>query len=172
MTRYCVDASALIDSWNETYMPAVFPGLWEQLARHKESLTIIRPIWDEMGDVPPKKTNPSEKQREQNDLQCWLIDNGVADVVVPMSSEWDRASLELEGKYEIAPNTKGASKNDIRLIAHARAVGGCVVTAESKQPYDPERKLYNYKIPAICIQEKVECVKFVQMVKSLGIVLK
>ena len=45
---YCLDASALINSWNEIYSIRILPSLWEKIVEHKTNLQIIKPIFDEV----------------------------------------------------------------------------------------------------------------------------
>ena len=65
-------------------------------------------------------------------------------------------------------NPKGANQNDITLIAYAKVKEKTVVTFEEEQPQKPGKKK-NYKIPLICNEQGVECIKFVTMLDRLGI---
>ena len=168
-----MDANALIEPWNQTYKPSIhlFRNLWRKLvwARENDLIRIAQPIFDEIDPIPPddEKNLTKEQCRERYPLRCWLMENGFRDAVEPISEEVEMASLELEKKYEINPNTKkGASKNDIRLIAYARYIGGCVVTLENQQPTPPPHRS-GYKIPLICKEENVRCINFVEFLEEI-----
>lgn len=76
--------------------------------------------------------------------------------------------MELQREYEIGPTTKGASKQDVTLIAYAYLNEHTVVSLESEQPQKP-KKLSKYKIPLICKEQNVECITFVDFLDECEI---
>ncbi len=147
---YCLDASALIEAWGSVYPPAVFPTLWQQLKRHKDKLTIIEPILDEI-------------KPGHGGLREWLDSNGFT-----IAYDTESESLRLEKDYKIDSTTKGVNKNDIMLIAHAKVQNKTVVTSENYQTTKPSHKC-NYKIPLVCKTEGVACITFIKMLEELGV---
>lgn len=150
---YCIDASAIIAAWDEDYPQDVFPSLWPQLAAHRTDMVLIKPIYDEIKPM----TNP---------LRMWMADNGFESI--PIDGEVEELSLRLEKEYQVREKSKGASRNDIKLIAYAKMNNKIVVTEEGEQPQKPKKK-YKYKIPLICDEKKVECINCIEMIRRLGI---
>lgn len=167
MTRFCLDADSFIETWHVQYKFSIpeFEQIWEMLVQERRYLTIIKPIFDEI--EPVTSGGSPDKIAEKYPLRTWLEDNGFLETVEPIPENVERASLELEKKYEIKENGKGAGQNDIRLIAYAQHIGGCVVTMEREQPQEP-KKLSSYRIPLICRKEEVGCCKFVEMLEELS----
>ena len=151
--EYCSDASAIIAAWQEDYPKDVFPSLWPQLAEHRTNIVLIKPIYHE---IDPTKSL----------LRLWMDDNGFESS--PIDGEVEELSLRLEKEYQVREESKGASRNDIKLIAYAKINNKIVVTEEGKQRDKPEKK-WNYKIPLICDEQEVECINFIEMIRRLGI---
>ena len=65
--KYCLDSSALIDAWDELYIPEVFPGLYEVL---KDSLPskccLIDKIYEEIRPSPSWSKKKSRKEASEN----------------------------------------------------------------------------------------------------------
>jgi predicted nuclease of predicted toxin-antitoxin system len=79
-----------------------------------------------------------------------------------------KKSLFLEREYKTTDGPKGASKNDIALIAYAQSNDKIVVTLESEQKQKPKEKS-TYKIPLICAEQNVKCINFIEMLAGLSI---
>ena len=100
-------------------------------------------------------------------LRAWLIKNKINPVSI--NNKIEKESLILEQKYQIGPGkTKGASQNDMLLIAYAKLHNKVLVTLEGYQNQRPG-KLKNYKIPIICEDEGVERINYVTFLDGLGI---
>ena len=166
--EYCVDANLFIAAWNESYPRPVFPSLWKVLARHRDDIVLIKPIYDEIDPFSQSDKNKSlDEKRKQYPLRMWLEGNNFLET--PIDGSVERESLRLEKEYETDPdNKKGASQNDIRLIAYAGLKNKTVVTLEAEQPNKPGKKS-NYKIPLICSEERVRYINFVRMLEKLRI---
>ncbi len=165
--QYCVDANIFITAWNKDYPPHVFRTLWEQLAQHQSDIVLIKPIFDEIDPISsPDQKLPEDKKKEKYPLRVWMEDNQFAST--PVVDSVKAVSLDFEKEYETNNNPKGANQNDITLIAYAKIEGKTVVAFEDEQPQRPAKKC-NYKIPLVCDEQEVECVRFVKMLDLLGI---
>ena len=163
--KYCIDANALITPWHITHKPSVFPSLWKKLVGVQNSIILIKPIFDEIEPALSwNNLSPTEKT-EKYPIRFWLIKNEFQ--VVKITGEIENISLQLEYDYQVNPDSKGASKNDIRLISYAQQTKNCVVTLEEQ--VNLPSTVSRYKIPSICKPEKVKCINFIKMLEELGI---
>ena len=168
-TRYCLDASALITAWVETHPIEIFPTLWSQLGtRDKSHLILIEDIFKEIEPYPNESKKLSvDERKEKYPLRYWLENNGFHSSIV--EDEVNQIALMLESKYRIENEVgRGASKNDILLIAYAQYHEYTVVTSEAIQKQKPEKKS-KYKIPLICSEEDIESINFVELLRQLEI---
>ncbi len=165
--KYCVDANVLIVAWYISYPPRmpVFQPLWDQIAKHKHNIVLIKPIFNEIEPIQSSDRKLAiDDKRVKYPLRVWLEENQFA--VTDISDEVNAVSLELESEYETDNESKGAGQIDITLIAYAKVTRKIVVTLESPQPQKPAKK-YNYKIPLICDEQKVDCIDFVTMLDQI-----
>ena len=167
---YCMDANNFITGWQKHYPPSVFPSLWDKIATERKKLIIIEPIYDEIDSMSADdKQKTRQELLKSHPIKLWLDDNYFQPV--PIKKNVEAVSLELEKKYEIPPNNQGgANKNDITLIAYAKMHDIPVVTFEEKQLQPPLDK-NRYKIPLICQEEGVRCIKLPQCLEELGIII-
>lgn len=144
--QYCVDANIFISTWEKDYPISVFPTLWQELSKHRKDIILIRPIFDEIDPISSsdQKKLSQDQKKEKHPLRMWLIENDFNPTAI--DDELEGHSLSLEKKYEISSESKGASQNDIRLVAYAAINKRTVVTLESKQQQIPNKRS-NYKIP-------------------------
>lgn len=159
--KYCLDANIIITAWDVTYPIRTFPTLWKCLAKYCDQLILIKPIYDEI-DPSYKKGD----QDSQSSAKQWLIDNRLNSIKI--DGEIEKISLEMEKKYKIKNNSKGVSQNDIKLIAYAKKHKGTIVTMEADQATTPQEK-HNWKIPAVCKDEDVSYIKFIELLDRLKI---
>ncbi len=165
--KYCIDANIFITAWNITYPPEVFPTLWDQLRRARESIVIIKPIFDEIDPVAPSDKNLTRVDLENKyPLNFWMKDSKF--IVKEISYEIDTEAINLEREYETDEYSKGAGAIDIKLIAFAKHEKHTVVTLEKYQVQNPTIKS-NYKIPLICTEQNVQYIDFIKMLQELGI---
>ena len=180
---YYVDANVFITAWYRSYggYPIhIFPSLWEQMAEHRTKIFLLDFIYNEIEPGPLA-------DKEKYSLRTWLSDHSFCFdtdiltndfeftdrgsdflIIKSMGDKLNKLSLEMERKYEINEPSKGAGKNDIRLIVYAKEMKQTVVTLEATQNQNPEKKT-NYKIPLICQEERVPCINFIEMIAELGI---
>ena len=167
MNSYCVDANIFITAWNVNYPPHIFCTLWEQLAQHQNDIILIKPIFDEIDPISSSEQRlPEDKKKKKYPLRVWMEENQFS--ATPVTDHVLVTSLNLEMEYETNNNPKGANQNDITLIAYAKMEGKTVVTFEEEQKQKPKAKC-DYKIPLLCIEQGVECIKFIEMLDCLGI---
>ncbi len=160
-----MDANIFMTAWYITYPKDVFSEVWNDLAKVRDQLIIISPIFDEIEPyASTDKIKPRNELEDKYPLRLWLERNNFNSVDIETSIK-DEA-IDLERKYEIEDRGKGVNKNDILLITYARKNKYCVVTFESKQLQPPTEKK-NYKIPLVCEIEKVDCMSFVEMLREL-----
>ena len=175
---YCVDANVFITAWHEHYPPKVFKSLYEEIKNKlSDQIIIIKPIFDEIGSLSKKDldtlahTPSSKKEKEQQEkllenhpVRAWLKKEMRIDET-PIDDDVEMLALELEEKYEVRKISKGASPQDIKLIAFASLGNHTVVTLEAEQPQKPEKQ-WKYRIPLICEEENVKCIKFIEMLEA------
>lgn len=165
--KFCLDANILIASWNQIYPENTFPSLWEELAKCQAEIILIKPIYEQIDPMSQDDRNKSDaEKRKKYPLRMWLIENYFEGVSI--DNDVEEISLKMEREYEITDTSKGADHNDIKLIAYAKVKQKTVVTFEGEQSNKPAEKS-NYKIPLICYEQEVECMKFTDMLKHLGI---
>ncbi len=166
---YCMDANSFITGWKTHYLPSVFPTLWDKIAMERDKLIIIKPIYDEIEPLNSNEAQESLPELAKTHVKAWLMHNNFQPV--PINDSVELESIRLEAKYQISPNSRGANKNDITLIAYAKMHNIPVVTFEGKQSNSITREKYNYKIPLICQEENVECIVLPECLKRLGIII-
>jgi len=165
--RFCVDTNVFITAWDISYPKDTFPSLWNEIAKHKKDITLIKPIYDEINPMSESDKNKTDAEKtEKYPLRMWLQKRDFTET--PIDEKVERLSLELEKKYETDTNSRGADQNDIKLIAYAKIENKPVVTLEASQVTPPKNKS-NYKIPLICLEQGIECLNFVQMIRRLEV---
>lgn len=167
--KYCLDSNIFITAWSYSHPRDVFPTLWEKLIENKESIVLIKPIFEEIDpiDTETKKKLKADKLKEVSHLRLWLdkyqfFPTPIDDAAV------EEEALQLEREYKTRNLSKGAGSNDIRLIAYAKLKKQIVATFEEKQKQAPQKK-FKYKIPLICEKERVECIDFIDLLRRLDI---
>ena len=175
---YCVDANVFITAWYQTYPIKLFPNLYQEIKNKlSNQIIIIKPIFDEIGPLskgdldtlthtPSSKKEKEEQEKllENHSLRAWLKKEMHIDET-PINDDVEVLALELEKKYEVTNISKGASPQDIKLIAFSYLGNHTVVTLEAEQK-EKHRKKSNYKIPLICKEENVKCIKFIEMLEA------
>ena len=164
---YCVDTNVFITAWYVTYPPRIFPSLYREMeSKLPNKIILIKPIFDEIEPISGSKKS-AEELRKEHPVRFWLKEQMGIDET-PIDDNVKQKSLELMSKYKTEESAKGASENDIKLIAYASIHSHTVVTLESEQKQKPNSKS-NYKIPLICKIENVECIDFIEMLNQCGI---
>lgn len=163
--QYCLDANVLITAWYKSYPRHIFPSLWEQIAKCRSDIILIKPIFNEIEPILLTDKNlPTDKKREKYALRVWMEENRFESTDI--NDEIIVVSLALEKEYEISSESKGAGQNDMMLIAYAKIMRKIVVTFEGEQIQKPGKKS-NYKIPLICREQVVNCINFIKLIERL-----
>lgn len=156
---FCLDANVLITAWNTTYPFDVLPTLWSEMANKRHSMILLKPIYEEI------------KPRD-DELKKWLESNNFSPTDADSAAE--KLFEDLRSKYGVGESSEpsqssaGVGVNDLTLIAYAQIHEKIVVTLEAQQDQLPKKKR-RYKIPAVCEQEQVACIDFVEMLRRLKI---
>ena len=164
--KYCLDASSLIALEYERYPQKYFPTLYQEFEKLPLSsyIVVIKPIFDEIENY---KTTP-EKPRKEKPIRHWL-ENKLNLEITTVDDSVNQKSLYLQNKYKVdSSSKKGASYQDITLIAFAALNSLTVVSEEAKQPNPPD-EYRNWKIPIICEHEDIRCINLLEFIKELDI---
>ena len=166
-----MDANIFIQSYHALYPYDIFPSLWDKLILQREKIILIDPIFNEIDPISREdnKKLSIDKKREKHPLRMWLIENNFCGLAI--DDEVDEESLTLEKHYKTrnSDQNRGANSNDIKLIVYAKINNKTVVTYENPQKPTPDMKMYNYRIPLICEQQKVTCITFVDFLRACSI---
>lgn len=167
--KFVLDANTLITAWNVSYIPSIFPTLWECLSLHKNKIAFIKPVYDEIDPVSTHhRQQSSEEKKLRYPLRTWLDSCNFE--VITLDERTNNEALHLELKYETNESSSGAGSNDIALIAFARKHHWTLVTLEKVQLEAPKH-LNKYKIPLICKLENVECINFIEFLRRTCITI-
>ena len=148
---YCIDTSALINIWRESYPPDVFPGLIKD----------IEDLIDKDLLVAPSEVLDELKGRD-DDLHRWAMAHR------RMFKELTAGELEnvrrILGQFPdlIDPN-KTTPDADPFLIALAMDNGWTVVTSER-----PRGPLGRPRIPDVCRTLGVRCIGLMDLLRERG----
>lgn len=164
--KYCLDANVLITAWRDDYPPDIFPNLWKLLIENKHEIIFPEIIYNEIDPNynQDRKKLPIEKLRIEYPLRVWIEENQFRHMKA--GAEVEAIALELERTYQTKEHGTGANKNDIHLIAFAKQYQLKVVTLEGEQPQRPN-KISKCKIPLICKEQDINCINFVQLLRSI-----
>lgn len=132
------DASGIIYAWDE-YPIANFPKFWEWIDAQIRA-----------GSCAVSQVALDEVSHKYEECAKWLRDKGIRQI--GLTDEILRLANEIKTLLEIEEEAYGAGvdENDLMIIAAASIEADVVLTQESRQAFDPNRKKKNYKIPAVC----------------------
>ena len=167
--EFCLDADVLITGWNVTYPPRIFNPLWDRISINAATIAIIEPVYREIDPIATQHRKlTKDEQKKLYPLRIWLEETPFQ--IAAPDDESNLLSLTMEREHEVGDVTKGASQNDITIIAYAKTHGLTVVTLERKQKQRPGKRS-NYKIPLICSDKGVQCITFIELLDRLGITI-
>lgn len=146
---YCMDASALIDAWQEWYSIDILPSFWaraEGLIRSGEMVAPIPVLW--------------ELERKQDALCQWFKDRD--SMFVPLEKDLQLKAKEIANRYGLTglidlKKDRGIEADPF-IIALA-VLGGCTVVSH-------ENARSPFKIPSVCRQYGVTCIRMPQLVRE------
>jgi hypothetical protein len=133
---FCLDTSFLVNGWQKQYSPDVFPVIWDELDK------LMR-----QGRLSSCDEVYRDLEKQDDGLFAW------AKVHRSIFCTPEKRTLEsLKVILEAFPNYSAVggkiSRSDPWIIAHARTVGGIVVTDEISAPR--QRKTLPPKMPDTC----------------------
>ncbi|MGE6696884.1 DUF4411 family protein [Hyphomonas sp. NPDC076900] len=158
-SKYCIDTSALIEWWADSYGPDIFQSIPERMAKlvQEGRLRASRSVKDEIKEGP---------KDEPLDLARWCRSQ-------PNFYEEDDAAVQkvvkdLLLKYQNPPKkkNKGINGADPFVVgrAHVWGTSWCVVSAERPS----NGSLYNPNIPFVCAEIGVEHIDFQTLMRREG----
>jgi hypothetical protein len=140
------DASGIIYAWDE-YPIKNFPPFWKWIETQifKGECKISQVALDEVGHKYPECAK-------------WLRDKGIEKV--RLTDEILKLAYQIKSVLEIDEEAygSGVDENDLLIIASAKIENNVLLTQEQRQPFDANRKMKNYKIPAVCELDEVSVV--------------
>lgn len=150
---YSMDTSALLDGLERYYPEAVFPGLWERVDDlvAQDRLLLSEEVWEECR-VHDAATKSWCDARGKNAL-----------VVATDAAIAAEVSRILQRFPRLVANMKGRNRADPFVIALARLRKATVVTGEGADGTENRPK-----IPFICHELNIPCLRFTEIIKAEG----
>ena len=164
--KYCIDSSSLISLGYEWYPRDIFPTLYQVLENLplSDHIVVIDPIFKEITNYHSN----IENLEYENPIHYWLTSELNLETT-KIDDLVKEKSLALKIKYKTERlSYKGASQQDILLIAFASINSQTVVSEEAWQEEKPSDKR-KWKIPRICKEEKVPCINLQKFIRKLNI---
>jgi hypothetical protein len=150
---YSIDTSALIDGLERYYPQETFPALWDRVGELVSAgrFVVSEEVWSEA------RTHDAAAKR-------WCDAQDEAAVVVPTDAAVvEQVQIILARYPKLVKNLKGRNRADAFVIAVAVLRGGVVVTGEGVNGTQDRPK-----IPFICAQMGVECIRFLELIRMEG----
>jgi hypothetical protein len=143
----------LLDGLERYYPEPMFPGLWKRVDDliDEGRFRLSEEVWEEarVRDAVTK---------------AWCDGRGKGALVVPTDPAVALEVQQILTQYpKLVANMKGRNRADAFVIAVARLQGAVVVTGEG-----PDGNQNRPKIPYICGQLGVQCVRFIDIVRLEG----
>ena len=150
MPLYSIDTSCLINAWNKTYQPDLFPSIWE----HIESL------WCN-GTIAITEQVFHEIARKDDAIHAWCQERKDLFLTIDDALQ-DKLTLLMTNHERIAATGDGRNFADPWVIALAQTFSPAltVVTEEDKG------KETNPKIPYLCDKEGLNCINFNMLLRA------
>ena len=152
MLLYSVDTSALIDGLERYYPEGNFPALWQKVDGlvTEGRFFISEEVWE-------------ESQAKAAAVKTWCKSRKDSLVVPTDPTIAAEVQSILTTFPHLVMNMKGRNRADPFVIAVARLRGASVVTGEGS-----DGTMNRPKIPYICQQLSVPCIRFLDLIKNEG----
>jgi len=163
MPDFWLDADSLIDPYRKYYSFEKVPYFWDFLEQESKKGTIVSSslVLQEIEDGCQDKDNPDAllvwAKRQEGVL--FLIPNNL----VQQTNRQIADSVNTNKQYQPWHIQKFLRGADTWIIAHAKALGGKIVTFEKAEPNSRKPK-----IPDVADQFGVDCVDLFKMLDELG----
>lgn len=153
MTKYSIDASAILDAWARYYPYDTFPSFWDRFKDLAESGTGVA-------------TELIEHELKRKDDGCyqWFKHNNLNDFFIELSDSVQKAVTEMlrNPNYQrLVEDRKGTYGADPFVIALAKVKGLIVVTGEKAT-----KNIAKPKIPDVCEDMGIECVNIIDLMRK------
>ncbi len=148
---FCLDTSALIESWWRLYRPSSFPTFWRNVEEAIAEGQFIAPmfVYDELG-------------RKDADLLFAWAQNQMP-MFLPLEAELQLAQKAIINRFpRLVSVAKNRSLCDPWVIALAQIKQGIVVSEEN-----PGGKS-TPKMPDVCGEIGIQCLKVADLIETLG----
>jgi hypothetical protein len=150
---YSTDTSALIDGLERYYPEETFPALWREIDGLivSDRFVISEEVWE-------------EARVRDAATRAWCESRGKDALVVITDEDVIREVQDiLQAHPRLINNQKGRNRADAFVIAVARIKGAIVVTGEGASGTQNRPR-----IPYICDQLGVECIRFLDIIRLEG----
>ncbi len=150
---YSVDTSALLDGLERFYFEDAFPGIWEKVAVLIAAgrFFVSEEVWVEA----KKKTGV---------VKTWCEKDTTGRLIVPTDGVVIREVQSILAAFpRLVGQVKGRNEADAFVIAIAKLRRAKVVTGEGDDGNDNHPK-----IPFICRQLGINCLRFTDLIRSEG----
>jgi hypothetical protein len=151
-THYCVDTSALIDGLERFYPERTFPGVWARVHELVDAgrFFISEEGWEEI------------KSRDEV-AKVWCERYG-ANLIVPTNGEVVAEVRAVLAQFpRIVANMKNRNRADPFVVAVGAIRGATVLTGEGA-----DGSANRPKIPFVCHERDIPCMRFVQLLEAEG----
>lgn len=152
-TLYSVDTSALLDGLERYYPESMFPGLWERIDGliGAGRFFISEEVW-------------TEARVHDAATKAWCDTRGKDSLAVSTDAVVTREVTGILTQFpKLVANMKGRNRADAFVIAVARLRKATVVTGEGSDGTENRPK-----IPYICQQLGVPCIRFMDLIRAEG----
>jgi Domain of unknown function (DUF4411) len=146
---YSLDTSGLIDGLERNYPPTAFPGLWQRVDDLIAEGRLL--LSEEVVVEATKKDLAAKTWCDARDKSQFMVptDAMIASLVKGILTDYPKLVKALANR----------NRADAFVIAVAMSKGAIVVTGEGPDGTDNRPK-----IPYICRQRKVVCIRFVELI--------
>lgn len=148
---YCLDTSALIESWWRLYRPNSFPTFWKRMEESIINGQVIAPMFvlDEL------------KRKEGDELYSWAENN--ISMFLPLQNDLQMAQKSIVNRFpRLISEAKNRSLCDPWVIALAQITPCPVVSEENRGGNSTP------KIPDVCDSLGIKCLKMADLIENLG----
>jgi len=150
--RYSLDTGCFINAWKKNYPPDMFDPIW----RHVDSL-IAKNVVVASAEVL------HELERQDDDLHTWCSERDDMFLDLVESVQTEVTAIMAEYPKLVAT---GRNRADPFVIGVARLPREHLVVVTEETPHRASRN--RPKIPFICDEMNIRCMRFIDMLRETG----